>query len=69
MRALYPFNYENRHHFYIVLLKVICDPQKMFWDVSLNAPGGAHDADHWNCSAIKKMYAKERGVSNSNISN
>ena len=36
----------------------ICDPQKILWDVSVNAPCGAHDADHWNCSAIKKRMQK-----------
>ena len=41
-----------------VFLQGICDPQKIFWDVSFNAPGGAHDADHWNCSAIKKRMQK-----------
>ena len=53
-----------------VLLQGICDPQKKFWDVSLNAPRGAHDVDHWNCFAIIiKKNEKERGVSNSNILN
>ena len=51
-------NYTNRHHFYSVLLQGICDPQKIFWDVSVNAPSGTHDVDHWNCSAMKKRMQK-----------
>ena len=54
-----PMNYANRHHFYSILLQTICDPQKIFWDISVNAPSGAHDVDHWNCSTIKKKNAKE----------
>eukprot|EP01018_Ginkgo_biloba_P023651 Gb_13946 [translate_table: standard] len=48
-----PEQYMNRHHFYSVLLQGIYDAQKVFWDVCVNAPGGTHDARHWNCSAIR----------------
>ena len=41
-----------------VFLQGICDPQFFFWDVSLNAPRGAHDVDHWTCFAIKKRMQK-----------
>eukprot|EP01018_Ginkgo_biloba_P028294 Gb_03035 [translate_table: standard] len=53
-----PMNYINKHHFYSVLLQGICDAKKLFWDVCVNAPDGAHDADHWNCSAIKKRMQR-----------
>eukprot|EP01018_Ginkgo_biloba_P014471 Gb_35823 [translate_table: standard] len=47
-----PEQYMNKHHFYSVLLQGICDAQKVFWDVCVNAPGGTHDARHC-CSAIR----------------
>eukprot|EP01018_Ginkgo_biloba_P020398 Gb_36726 [translate_table: standard] len=54
-----PVQYMNRHHFYSVLLG-ICDAQKVFWDVCVNAPGGTNDARHWNCSAIRyKMQTRQ----------
>eukprot|EP01018_Ginkgo_biloba_P006963 Gb_28010 [translate_table: standard] len=55
-----PEKYMNKHHFYSVLLQGICDAQKVFWDVCVNALGGAHDARHWSCSAIKnKMQMRQ----------
>eukprot|EP01018_Ginkgo_biloba_P019970 Gb_15659 [translate_table: standard] len=41
-----PVQYMNRHHFYSILLQGICDAQKVFWDVCVNAPRGTHDACH-----------------------
>eukprot|EP01018_Ginkgo_biloba_P002774 Gb_08741 [translate_table: standard] len=41
-----PVQYMNRHHFYSVLLQGICDAQKVFWDVCVNALGGTHYARH-----------------------
>eukprot|EP01018_Ginkgo_biloba_P005874 Gb_20819 [translate_table: standard] len=55
-----PVHYMNRHHFCSVLLQGICDAQKVFWDVCVNAPGETHDARHWNCSAIRyKMQMRQ----------
>lgn len=52
--------YMCRHRFYSILLQGICDAQKVFWDVSINAPGGTDDATHWRTSAIfQKMQRRE----------
>eukprot|EP01018_Ginkgo_biloba_P000547 Gb_17473 [translate_table: standard] len=51
-------NYINRHHFYSVLLQGIYYAKKIFCDVCASALGGAHDDDHWNCSAIKKSMQR-----------
>eukprot|EP01018_Ginkgo_biloba_P008809 Gb_01663 [translate_table: standard] len=41
-----PEQYMNKYHFYSKLLQGICDAQKVFWNVCVNAPGRTHDACH-----------------------
>jgi hypothetical protein len=41
-----PGEYWCRHDFHSILLQGVCDADKLFWDVCVRCPGGAHDAFH-----------------------
>ncbi|CAM6111088.1 unnamed protein product [Calypogeia fissa] len=55
-----PKFYWNKYYkFYSVLLQGVCDADKVFWDVSCNAPGGMHDEVHWRSSRLWQMLKTE----------
>ncbi|BBN11025.1 nuclease HARBI1 [Marchantia polymorpha subsp. ruderalis] len=47
-----PGNYKCRHHFFAVLLQVVCDHRRMFWDVCCKAAGSTDDATHLRGSSL-----------------
>ncbi|KAL3688039.1 hypothetical protein R1sor_014348 [Riccia sorocarpa] len=47
-----PGNYKCRHHSFAVLLQIVCDHQKLFWDVCCKVPGSIDDATHLRGSSL-----------------
>ncbi|XP_024028957.1 protein ALP1-like [Morus notabilis] len=47
-----PANYKCRYGFNSVLLQVVADQKKIFWDVCVKAPGGTDDAAHFRDSIL-----------------
>lgn len=45
-------SYRSRHGFPSVLLQVVADHKKIFWDVCVKAPGGVDDATHFRDSLL-----------------
>ncbi|CAM6100812.1 unnamed protein product [Calypogeia fissa] len=53
-------NYKCRHHHFAVLVQVVCDHRKLFWDVCCRAPGSTDDASHLRGSSLfQKLIAGE----------
>lgn len=47
-----PSMYNSRHGYPSVLLQVVADHKKIFWDVCVKAPGGFDDATHFRDSLL-----------------
>ncbi|KAL1290548.1 hypothetical protein AAHE18_20G137900 [Arachis hypogaea] len=47
-----PQSYRCRHGFNSVLLQVVADHKRIFWDVCVKAPGGTDDATHFRDSLL-----------------
>ncbi|CAN6554987.1 hypothetical protein ACFX13_003207 [Malus domestica] len=47
-----PGNYKCRYGYPSVLLEVVADHKKIFWDVCVKAPGGTDDATHFRDSLL-----------------
>lgn len=47
-----PSMYHSRHGYPSILLQVVADHKKIFWDVCVKAPGGFDDATHFRDSLL-----------------
>ena len=52
-----PCDFFNRKKFHSVLLQVVCDSERFFWNVCVEQPGGVHDAGQF---AWSKIYIQLR---------
>ncbi|XVF67610.1 hypothetical protein PTKIN_Ptkin10aG0135200 [Pterospermum kingtungense] len=49
-------SYKCKYGYVSVLLQVVADHRKMFWDVCVKAPGGADDATHFRDSLLYNSF-------------
>ncbi|CAA0807560.1 PIF / Ping-Pong family of plant transposases [Striga hermonthica] len=52
LHKLYDSTYLCKYNFPAVLLQVVSDHKKIFWDVCVKAPGGSEDAAHFRDSLL-----------------
>jgi hypothetical protein len=45
-------DYWCRHDIFSILLQAVCDANRLFWDVCIQAPGGTDDATHLRSSCL-----------------
>ena len=48
-----PQDFYNRLHFHSIVLQVVCDTNKIFWDVCARQSGGVMIQDNLRCPTIK----------------